>query len=120
MSCPVAAVLAHVVPEARRRQNLGVSSLRQNVSLSTPEVLTRRVRWIGLQVERELPQDLLDRRPVQCREHCFIEASPRPRTAVLRPTEGGGRNLGRLTFSLPSALRHAETARDGPYRARKR
>ncbi len=32
----------------------------------------------------------------------------------------GGRNLGPLTFSLPGALRHAETARDGPYGARKR
>ena len=53
--------LAHVVPEARRRQNLEASAFRQNEPLSTPEVLTRHVRWTGLQVERDLPQDMLDR-----------------------------------------------------------
>jgi hypothetical protein len=94
-------------------------SLRQNVPSGPPEVTASHVRRIGLQVDRDLPQDLLARQPTKCREHRRIEESRHTRTVSRRLT-GGGRNVGPLTFSLPGALRHAETACHGPYRARKR
>ncbi len=87
---PATALLARVVPEARRRQDLEISPFRQNVPSTTPEVLARHVRRIGLQVGRDLPQDVLARQLAKSREHVLIEASAHPGTVLQRLTGGEG------------------------------